>query len=85
MIPNISYQGSRVCADMTRLVFFLKLHYEYELMHSELWPHVVEIEIVKILDWYSSKLRPFLQELYGVMVAISEAGLSPATINKGDP
>ena len=69
---------------MTRLIFFLKQYFEYELKKSGLWPRISEAELVKILDWYSSKLRPFLHELYGVMVAICEAGLTQSTLSSGD-
>jgi hypothetical protein len=45
------------------------------MLIAGIWPNSKVEEIVYLMEWYSTKLRPFMWEFYGIMTAASEAGL----------
>ena len=51
------------------------------MLLAKIWPIVKIEEIVFALEWYSTKLRPFMWEFYGIMAAASEAGLTASGTN----
>ena len=56
---------------MTKLVYYIYECYKAELILMGLWPKSKVEEIVYLLEWYSTKLRPFMWEFYGIMTAAS--------------
>ena len=61
---------------MSKLVYYLYETNKVELTTLGLWPKYRVEEIVYLLEWYSTKLRPFMWEFYGIMTAASQAGLT---------
>ena len=74
-IPMIVHNGYKILADMTKFVYYLYENFKIQMTMTNIWPKNQVTHIVALLDWYSTKLRPFMQEFYGIMAAASRAGL----------
>ena len=72
----IQYGGYRVLADMTKFIFFLHMNFKTEMTAFGIWPQVPDEQIVYVLDWYCSKLRPFAWEFYGICTMCQQKGLT---------
>lgn len=64
---------------MSKYVFYLYETHKGEMLAAKVWPKKKVEDIVYVLDWYSTKLRPFMYEFYGIMTAASQAGLIQIT------
>ena len=71
----IVHGGYKVLSDMPKFVFYLYENFKTEMVSSGQWPKKSQDELVYYLDWYSTKLRPFMWEFYGIMTATNQAGL----------
>jgi hypothetical protein len=74
----LEHKGFRILSDMPKLIFYLYENYNTEVMISGLWPKTSSIEeIMRYLEWYSYKLRPFMWEFYGIMTSTNKV-INPA-------
>ena len=71
----------KILADMTKFIYYLYEEFKGQMLLAKIWPQVKIEEIVFALEWYSTKLRPFMWEFYGIMAAASEAGLTASGTN----
>lgn len=69
------HKGYKILADMTKFIYYLYENFKGEMLFAGIWPNSKVEEIVYLMEWYSTKLRPFMWEFYGIMTAASEAGL----------
>mmetsp|Transcript_3163 Transcript_3163/g.5280 ORF Transcript_3163/g.5280 Transcript_3163/m.5280 type:complete len:178 (+) Transcript_3163:276-809(+) len=73
----IVHNGFKILSDMPKLVFYLFENFRGELMLSGIWPKNTSVEVIMyFFEWYSTKLRPFMWEFYGIMASTSKAGLT---------
>ena len=70
------HKGYKILADMTKFIYYLYENFKGEMLAAGIWPKSKVEEIVYLMEWYSTKLRPFMWEFYGIMTAASEAGLT---------
>jgi len=62
---------------MPKFVLYLYENFKIEMQLSGSWPKGVSSEeMVCLFEWYSTKLRPFMWEFYGIMTATCQAGLT---------
>ena len=61
---------------MTKFIYYLYENFKVQMLVAKIWPTAKIEEIVYLMEWYSTKLRPFMWEFYGIMTAASEAGLT---------
>jgi hypothetical protein len=54
---------------MVKFIFYLYKNFKTEMIVSGMWPRNSVEELIYYLDWYSTKLRPFMWEFYGIMTA----------------
>ena len=74
--PMMTHNGYKILADMTKFIYYLHENFEAQLLMTGLWPKTIVDDIINLLEWYSTKLRPFMWEFYGIMTAASQAGLT---------
>lgn len=72
----MTHNGFKILADMTKFIYYLHENFEARLHMTGLWPKTMNDNVVHLLEWYSTKLRPFMWEFYGIMTAASQAGLT---------
>jgi hypothetical protein len=72
----IIHNNYKILSDMPKFIFYLFENFKAEMLISGLWPKTNQEQIVYIFEWYSTKLRPFMWEFYGIMTATNQAGLS---------
>lgn len=70
-IPMIIHNGYKILSDMTKFVYYIHENFKGEMLASGVWPKGREEDIVFLLEWYSTKLRPFMWEFYGIMMSAS--------------
>ena len=62
------HNGFKILSDMPKFVFYLYENFKSEMLASGTWPKNVSLdEIVYFFEWYSTKLRPFMLEFYGII------------------
>ena len=79
----IIHGGYKVLSDMPKFVFYLYENFKAEMITTGQWPKIHQEELIVYLDWYSTKLRPFMWEFYGIMTATNQAGLKNVNQNNG--
>lgn len=67
----MTHNGFKILADMTKFIYYLYENFEANLIAAKLWPNTKNDDVVHLLEWYSTKLRPFMWEFYGIMTAAS--------------
>jgi len=70
-IPMLVHNGYKILADMTKMIYYLYENFKTEILVAGLWPKTKVGDIVFVLEWYSTKLRPFMWEFYGIMTSAS--------------
>ena len=55
------------------------------MLAHRIWPQINQTEIIHLLEWYATKLRPFMWEFYGIMTATNQAGLTNNSSLSGFP
>ena len=75
-VPMLVHKNYKILADMTKFIYYLYENFKAQMLVAKIWPTAKIEEIVYLMEWYSTKLRPFMWEFYGIMTAASEAGLT---------
>lgn len=75
----MTHNGFKIMSDMTKFIYYLYENFEAQMHMTGLWPKTIVDDIIHLLEWYSTKLRPFMWEFYGIMTAASQAGLTNHT------
>lgn len=68
-IPMIVHGGFKIMSDMPKFIFYLYENFKGEMLATGVWPKANNDQIMYVFEWYSSKLRPFMWEFYGIMSA----------------